>query len=221
MTRSMRLKNSGRKKLSAALTNVCRRVACAGARPSCWFAADVPRFEVITITAFEKSAVRPSASVSRPSPVTCSSRSNTSGWAFSISSSSTTANGWRRTAAVSRPSGSSNVPTSCADRVRRDVLVHVEPQQPAGIAEHHLGQRLARTASCPRRSGPGTGASPAAGPGRPAGPWRRVTTSAAASTASSWPTTFAAQLATHVVPLEPAGGRRAAPATGRSSGGTR
>jgi hypothetical protein len=61
---------------------------------------------VITIRVLPKSAVRPSASVSRPSPSTAGSRSNTSGWAFSISSSSTTPNGCRLTAAVSNPSGS-------------------------------------------------------------------------------------------------------------------
>ena len=67
----------------------------------------------------------------RPSPVTCNSRSKTSGCAFSISSSNTIENGCRRTADVSNPSGSLNVPTSWADGIRRDVLVHIEPQQPA------------------------------------------------------------------------------------------
>ena len=51
---------------------------------------------MITI-ALRKSAVRPRASVSRPSPSAESSASKTSGCAFSISSSSTTQNGCSRT----------------------------------------------------------------------------------------------------------------------------
>ena len=62
----------------------------------------VPRFEVSTMIALWKYVVRPRPSVSRASPSTWSSRSNTDGCAFSISSSSTTPNGWLRTAAVSR-----------------------------------------------------------------------------------------------------------------------
>ena len=68
-------------------------------------------FVVSTMRALVQSAVRPRASVSRPSPSICNSRSKTSGWAFSTSSNRTTANGWRRRALVSRPSGWSNVPT--------------------------------------------------------------------------------------------------------------
>ena len=47
-------------------------------------------FEVMITTVLRKSTVRPCASVSRPSSSTCSSVLNTSAWAFSISSSSTT-----------------------------------------------------------------------------------------------------------------------------------
>jgi hypothetical protein len=46
----------------------------------------LPVFEVITITVFLKSTVRPWPSVMRPSSSTCSSTLNTSGCAFSISS---------------------------------------------------------------------------------------------------------------------------------------
>src|SRR5207245_1577452 len=74
-------------------------------------ASRTPRFEVRIISACEKSAVRPRASVKRPSPSTCSKRSCTSGEAFSTSSKSTTANGCRRMARVSKPSGWSKVPT--------------------------------------------------------------------------------------------------------------
>jgi hypothetical protein len=49
----------------------------------------LPMLEVMTITVLRKSTVRPCPSVSRPSSSTCSSRLNTSGWAFSISSNST------------------------------------------------------------------------------------------------------------------------------------
>src|SRR6185437_9470900 len=59
--------------------------------------------EVMMITVLRKFTVRPCPSVSRPSSSTCSSVFNTSGWAFSISSSSTTENGLRRTASVSWP----------------------------------------------------------------------------------------------------------------------
>ncbi len=48
------------------------------------------RLEVMISTVLVKSTVRPWPSVSRPSSSTCSSTLNTSGWAFSISSSSTT-----------------------------------------------------------------------------------------------------------------------------------
>ena len=58
-------------------------------------------FEVMMITVFLKSTVRPWLSVMRPSSSTCSRTLNTSGCAFSISSNNTTAYGLRRTASVS------------------------------------------------------------------------------------------------------------------------
>ena len=65
-----------------------------------------PRFEVRTKMVFRKSTVRPWPSVSRPSSSTCSRTSNTSGCAFSTSSSSTTVYGRRRTLSVSWPPSS-------------------------------------------------------------------------------------------------------------------
>ncbi|TPW21339.1 MAG: hypothetical protein FD126_781 [Elusimicrobia bacterium] len=60
-------------------------------------------FDVITMMAFEKSTVRPIPSVSRPSSMTCSKTSKTSGAAFSISSNKIKVCGLRRTASVSIP----------------------------------------------------------------------------------------------------------------------
>ena len=65
---SMRLTNSGRK----------------------WSIGSPGRFDVITSTTLVKSTVRPWPSVRRPSSSTWSRMLNTSGWAFSISSRSTT-----------------------------------------------------------------------------------------------------------------------------------
>ena len=48
------------------------------------------RFDVMISTVLVKSTVRPCPSVRRPSSSTCSRMLNTSGWAFSSSSSSTT-----------------------------------------------------------------------------------------------------------------------------------
>ena len=61
----------------------------------------VPRFDVMMMTVFLKSTVRPWASVSRPSSRIWRRVLKTSGCAFSISSKSTTEKGLRRTASVS------------------------------------------------------------------------------------------------------------------------
>ena len=66
----------------------------------------VPRLDVMISTVLRKSTERPWASVRRPSSRIWSSVLNTSGWAFSISSNSTTLNGLRRTASVSWPPSS-------------------------------------------------------------------------------------------------------------------
>ena len=83
---SIRFRNSGRK---------WSRIASA-----------LRMFDVMISTALRKSTVRPWPSVSRPSSSTCSSTSNTSACAFSISSSRTTQYGRRRTASVSWPPSS-------------------------------------------------------------------------------------------------------------------
>ena len=66
----------------------------------------VPRFVVMMMTVFLKSTTRPWASVRRPSSRIWSSELKMSGWAFSISSKSTTENGLRRTFSVSWPPSS-------------------------------------------------------------------------------------------------------------------
>ena len=57
-------------------------------------------------TVSAKLTVRPLLSVRRPSSSSASSTLNTSGWAFSTSSNSTTEYGRRRTASVSWPPSS-------------------------------------------------------------------------------------------------------------------
>ena len=68
--------------------------------------SDAPMFDVMITIAWRKSTVRPCESVSRPSSRICRRMLNTSGWAFSISSSSSTEYGLRRTASVSWPPSS-------------------------------------------------------------------------------------------------------------------
>ncbi|MNP04592.1 hypothetical protein D3C76_965110 [compost metagenome] len=96
-TSSIRLMNSGRKCTFTASITAAR---CASRSPtSSWICAE-PRLEVITTTVLRKSTVRPWLSVRRPSSSTCRRMLNTSGWAFSTSSISTTEYGLRRTASV-------------------------------------------------------------------------------------------------------------------------
>ena len=79
-------------------------VAVGASRPSSRYSA--PMLDVMMMTVFRKSTVRPWASVIRPSSRTCSSVLKTSVCAFSISSKSTTEYGLRRTASVSCPPSS-------------------------------------------------------------------------------------------------------------------
>jgi hypothetical protein len=65
-----------------------------------------PRLLVMMVTVLRKSTVRPWESVSRLASSTYSRVLKTSGWAFSISSKSTTEYGRRRTASVSCPASS-------------------------------------------------------------------------------------------------------------------
>src|ERR1700738_4963040 len=110
----------------------------------------VPRLEVMMITVFLKSTVRPCESVRRPSSRICSSVLNTSGWAFSISSKSTTENGFcRHTSALWRAAlVVANVSRRRADQAAHGVLLHVlghvELDQGRFVTEQELGQRLGR-----------------------------------------------------------------------------
>src|ERR1700686_2731660 len=90
-----------------------------------------PKFEVMITTQLRKSTVRPWPSVRRPSSKTCSSTLNTSGCAFSISSSRITQYGRRRT-------------DQAGDGMLLHELRHVDaPQRLLGV-EHELRQSLAQ-----------------------------------------------------------------------------
>ncbi len=67
------------------------------------FIVSAPALVVMTMMTLRKSALRPLLSVSVPWSITCSSTLKTSGCAFSISSSSSTACGFLLIASVSRP----------------------------------------------------------------------------------------------------------------------
>ncbi len=82
---SIRLMNSGRK--CPRTSAITASFTTAGSSLSMAWILCEPRFEVITMTVFLKSTVRPCPSVMRPSSSACSSTLNTSGCAFSISSS--------------------------------------------------------------------------------------------------------------------------------------
>ena len=99
-TSSSRLRNSGLK--WRCTTESTASLRCRSSSDTSAIACE-PRFEVSTRIVLRKSTVRPWPSVSRPSSRTCSSTSNTSGCAFSTSSSSTTLYGRRRTDSVSWP----------------------------------------------------------------------------------------------------------------------
>src|SRR5919109_301540 len=87
-----------------------------------------PMFEVMITIACRKSTVRPCESVSRPSSRICSRMLKTSGCAFSISSSSSTLYGLRRTAEPGHG-------------VLLHVLRHVDPHHRVLVAEQELGER--------------------------------------------------------------------------------
>ena len=59
-------------------------------KPRAFSFRSLPALEVMTITVFSKLTLRPWASVTRPSSKICSRMFSTSGWAFSISSNSST-----------------------------------------------------------------------------------------------------------------------------------
>ena len=102
MISSSRFKNSGRKDWRSSAMTASR--ADWAMVPSAWMPPSsswLPRLEVRMMMVFLKSTVRPWESVMRPSSRICSKMLNTSGWAFSTSSKSTTLYGLRRTASVS------------------------------------------------------------------------------------------------------------------------
>ena len=97
MMSSTRLRNSGRNTFS--IRSVTRSfILSYEALPSAlrkpksdsFLIASAPMLVVMIKIVFLKSTCRPKLSVSRPSSMICSSMLKTSGWAFSISSSSTT-----------------------------------------------------------------------------------------------------------------------------------
>ena len=103
MTSSTRPKNSGRRNwLSALRLFSSFRSSSLRLKPRLavvW--SLLPALEVMQMTVLEKSTVRPWASLILPSSRICSRIFITSGWAFSISSNSTTLYGRRRTFSVS------------------------------------------------------------------------------------------------------------------------
>ncbi len=102
MMESSRLRNSGENffliiDMPSELWSCC--VKPIDARLISW----APALVVITRITLRKSALRPLLSVSVPWSITCRSRLKTSGSAFSISSSNTTACGFLLTASVNKP----------------------------------------------------------------------------------------------------------------------
>ena len=91
MTSSTRPKNSGRRNSRSAF-RLLSALAVSGFLPKpvapLWSVE--PALEVMQMTVLEKSTVRPWASLILPSSRICSRMFSTSGWAFSISSNSTT-----------------------------------------------------------------------------------------------------------------------------------
>src|SRR3954454_964072 len=115
-------------------------------------------FEVMITIALRKSTVRPCASVRRPSSRICRRMLKTSGWAFSISSSSSTEYGFLRPASAgvsppalaAEPGGRAtlvvaDVTGGRADQTRDGVLLHVLGHVDAHhrflVAEEELGER--------------------------------------------------------------------------------
>ena len=98
-------------------------------------------------TVLRKSTERPWLSVRRPSSRICSSVLNTSGWAFSISSNSTTRerlapHGLGELAALLVADVAGGRADEAADRVLLHVLGHVERDERLLVAEEELGERL-------------------------------------------------------------------------------
>ena len=87
----MRLRNSGRRNSPRARMTFSRFMSAAVLlKPREFSRRSLPALDVMTMTVFSKFTVRPWASVMRPSSKICSKMFSTSGWAFSISSNSST-----------------------------------------------------------------------------------------------------------------------------------
>ena len=138
-------------------------------------------------TALVKSEVRPSASVSRPSPSTCSSRSKTAGCGLFDLVEQEDAVGLAADGGGEQAVGPGERAGQARGGAVVDVLVHVEAEQAGLVAVEVLAPALWRRRSCPRRSGRGTGTCRAAGRGRSAGPWRWRRRRPSPSSAASWP----------------------------------
>mmetsp|Transcript_31311 Transcript_31311/g.73250 ORF Transcript_31311/g.73250 Transcript_31311/m.73250 type:complete len:614 (-) Transcript_31311:1067-2908(-) len=106
MYSSSLLRNSGLKlRRISSITLLLISGSCSGS-PAMSIMFWDPMLEVKMMMVFLKSTVRPCPSVMRPSSSTCRSTLNTSGWAFSISSNSTTLYGLLLTASLSCPPSS-------------------------------------------------------------------------------------------------------------------
>ena len=146
---SIRLMNSGRKFCLHDLHHRGLHLRVVALARELLDHAAMPRFEVITITVLRKSTVRPCPSVSRPSSSTCSSTLNTSGCAFSTSSSRITA---VRPAAHRLGEIAAFLVTDVArrradqprDRVLLHELGHVDAHHRLFGVEQELGERLAQ-----------------------------------------------------------------------------
>src|SRR3954471_22641796 len=108
--------------------------------------SDAPMFEVMITIACRKSTVRPWESVRRPSSRICRRMLKTSGWAFSISSSSRTEYGFARPAPRDLPAlVVADVTGRRADEPGHGVLLHVlrhvDPDHGLLVAEEELGER--------------------------------------------------------------------------------
>ena len=134
-----------------------------------------------------KSVVWPAALVSRPSPKTWRKASKTCGWAFSISSNSTTLNGCRDTSRVSSPSGCQRSPNSRAIEPG-DCISLMSKRISRSALPNRYSARAFAVSVLPTPVGPTNRkvASGRSGSLRPC--CIRVTTSAAAALAAPWPT---------------------------------
>ena len=142
-TSSSRFRNSGLK---------CARTAAITARawprrPGPTPAPANPGSRSAPACVLRKSTVRPCPSVSRPSSSTASSTSNTSGCAFSTSSSSTTAvraapHGLGELAALVVADVAGRGTDEAGHRVLLGVLAHVDADHRALVVEQEVRQRL-------------------------------------------------------------------------------